>query len=843
MNNNYTPSTEVKEQTRLALEQAAAALRGESQTPPPQTFFESIAMPLTTRGWSVIPLFPKDKGVHTRLVPSPLTMKSNNPAQIRAWGQLEPFANVGVYAEQHEGGLLFLDKDGAVNLREKYERETGKPFPKTLLVRSSSAGNGIAKGHWYFYQTPRTLALPKNIGEELTGGLFSLRVKNQYVASIGSIHPTTGLPYTIVEDYPVIPMPDDLLDWLLKKTQKSSAGAVNEKPPVNAEVDGPPIPHGSHDNTLRDIARKLRGVEGLDEEELYERLVAICEKRCVNYGADYLDMCRKHARNTAAKFAPNPPVKALAMSGSTTNPYTPQETAQSAPQAAPAEPQPWGEVLPLDTILSPVLPFPLESLPLAIRPWCKDVAERMSVPLDFTAIAALVTLSGVVGRRAFVYPKEFDKDWKESIAISGGNVADSGKKKTPVWKAMQNPVVEQEMDWRREYAEASAKYEKARIAYLQAGAIVRDAEKKGKSAEVPADVAAIANGPEPQEPEKPSRLMLNDATPEKMHSQLGENPRGLLYYRDELASWVSELDKEGRETQRGIFLSAMNGDDAYAMDRIGRGEVFAIMCLTMCGNFQPEMLRNFLSDARNTQDGLVQRFPLLIWTDDPEQKRADRSVDKTAQQAYRTVVRALASMGEESVGLHFQTDAQATYNLWDDALETKIALEESQAKKSHMSKWHGMMPRVAALLQLVDSVTPVRAVNLDSGGTTATPQYGVASGHLRIDLQHTQMAIELFRYLESHMHRVYDSGYSRWQQAEAALAARIHNDELPDGMTARDIHRKHWAGMTKARVEDIEMALETLEELGWVRSAIASTPQGGRPTRRWEINPAAKGAF
>lgn len=182
------------------------------------TFFESIALPLISRGWKVAPCYPKQKQVHTVLVPRPLEMQSNDSAQTHAWGLAEPNANVCVYAEQVEGGLCFVDKDGDISLIEKFERETGKKFPQTLLVQSSVAANGTPKGHWYFLQTPRTVALEKNISENKTGGLFSLRVKNEYVTSIGSIHPT-GQPYKIADDVSIIPMPDDFLDWLLAQVK------------------------------------------------------------------------------------------------------------------------------------------------------------------------------------------------------------------------------------------------------------------------------------------------------------------------------------------------------------------------------------------------------------------------------------------------------------------------------------------------------------------------------------------------------------------------------------------------------------------------------------------------
>jgi hypothetical protein len=39
----------------------------------------------------------------------------------------------------------------------------------------------------------------------------------------------------------------------------------------------------------------------MEEEAIYTALVEICEKRCENYGSDYLQMCRKHAHNICLK--------------------------------------------------------------------------------------------------------------------------------------------------------------------------------------------------------------------------------------------------------------------------------------------------------------------------------------------------------------------------------------------------------------------------------------------------------------------------------------------------------------------------------------------------------------
>jgi putative DNA primase/helicase len=203
------------------------------------TFFESIAIPLARdRGWKIAPCYPKKKEVHTKLVPQPLKQMSKSVAQIHAWAKQEPNANVCVYAKQIEGGLCFLDRDGELDIWQAYREETGKDF-NTLEVQSSPG-----KSHFYFLQTPKTVALKKNITEKDTDGWFSFRVKNEYVCSIGSIHPKTGEPYKIVNDVPVIPMPDALVDWLHKQIK------VKDKSPSGNRTKTTKIPRGQRYTAL-----------------------------------------------------------------------------------------------------------------------------------------------------------------------------------------------------------------------------------------------------------------------------------------------------------------------------------------------------------------------------------------------------------------------------------------------------------------------------------------------------------------------------------------------------------------------------------------------------------------
>jgi hypothetical protein len=59
------------------------------------------------------------------------------------------------------------------------------------------------------------------------------------------------------------------------------------------------------------------------------------------------------------------------------------------------------------------LPVPrLENrlIPAALRGWVADIADRGSFPLEYPATAAIVGLSGLIGRRIALRPKRAD-DW------------------------------------------------------------------------------------------------------------------------------------------------------------------------------------------------------------------------------------------------------------------------------------------------------------------------------------------------------------------------------------------------------------------------------------------------
>jgi putative DNA primase/helicase len=333
--------------------------------------------------------------------------------------------------------------------------------------------------------------------------------------------------------------------------------------------------------------------------------------------------------------------------------------------------------------------------------------------------------------------------------------------------------------------------------------------------------------PEPVQPgdppEKPilKRIVVNDSTHEALHVILSENPSGVLVCRDELTGWLASLDKPGREDSRAFYLQAWNGNSAFTVDRIGRGTIHESICLSLLGGIQPARLRAYLADAVDDgpgDDGLIQRFQLLVWPDPIPWKGTDRPPDHAAAQRVEHAFRKLVQMDcETPARFKFSSDAQELFNAWRDELEsTKLrGSNEPPALIAHLSKYRSLMPSLALLFELADRSSSSR--NFD------------------VSLAHAAQAASFCNYLESHARRIYSCIVSKPAHAARVLADRIKEGKLGAAFTARDVYRKGWTGLLGADL--VTHAIEILEDAGWIRLAAADS-KTGRPSPLYTVNPA-----
>jgi putative DNA primase/helicase len=491
----------------------------------------------------------------------------------------------------------------------------------------------------------------------------------------------------------------------------------------------------------------------------------------------------------------------------------------------------WPKPEPILNELPPVEAFSQALLPDSFRPLVADVAERMQVPIDFPAVVITLCLAGAVNRRAVIQPMANDTSWVVVPNLWGGIIAMPGLKKSPVISAVTRPLNQIQTEWRREHEEALKGYVREKEEYELRRAAWRDTYKAASRKRNPAP-----DRPEDELPEEPilRRLIGNDATFEALHQTMSENPAGILVIRDELTGWWSQLDRAGREGERGFCLQAWNGDTGYTIDRIGRGTITVeACCMSMLGGIQPGRLRSYLVDALKdgpSNDGLIQRFQLLVWPDTaPDWSYVDRAPDAASEEQAARVFRRLVELDAENPArFRFASEAQQLFIEWLAELEAKIRGDELHtALISHLSKYRSLMPSLALLFELADRVG---FVGFEGSSLGCSENF--------VSLGHTRQAAAWCEYLESHARRVYSCIVTPQLRAARELADKIkHRKVGTDGFfSCREVYLKGWSGLDLP--EAVRLAAEVLQDAGWVRElSVESGPSGGRPSSRYEVNP------
>jgi hypothetical protein len=320
----------------------------------------------------------------------------------------------------------------------------------------------------------------------------------------------------------------------------------------------------------------------------------------------------------------------------------------------------WEEPVSLPEGLPPVARLVPFMVPKPLRGWLVDVSERMQIPLDFVAAAAIVVAGALVGRRVGIYPKRYD-DWLVIPNLWGAVVGRPSLMKSPALAEVMKPLSRLVAEAYEEYQEKKQAYETEVMVADATKAALRDelkttAKKAVKSGDR-SELNKIARRSQDAElPEEPvlRRYKSEDSTVEKLTEILLENSRGILIHRDELSGWLRNLDKQGREGDRSFYLEGWNGSGSFDVDRIGRGSLhIPALCLSLLGGIQPGPIGAYVYQATQGEqgdDGLLQRFQVLVWPDPPASWRnVDRWPENDAKNRAYKVFRQLDALDPQKL--------------------------------------------------------------------------------------------------------------------------------------------------------------------------------------------------
>ena len=474
-----------------------------------------------------------------------------------------------------------------------------------------------------------------------------------------------------------------------------------------------------------------------------------------------------------------------------------------------------------------VAPFEHDLLPDTLAPWVRDIAERLQCPPDFVAVAAMVALAVVVGRKVAIRPKRHDT-WAVIANLWALVIGRPGIMKTPAIEATFGPLDRLMARALEEHDQATQRFEADKMAAkLRAEAREKKARERLKNNHE----ANLGDLLTPSTIEAPTlrRYRTNDTSTASLGELLRQNPNGMLVYRDELVSLLKGLDKEDQAEGRGFYLTGWNGDSPYTLDRIGRGLYLHIpaLCISLLGGTQPGRLAEYTGQAIRggaADDGLIQRFGLMVWPDPVATWRnVDRPPDHTAECIAYAVFDRLDRLDPASIGaqqdhnldghpiglpyLRFSAEALSHFQEWHEALEKRLRSGELHpALESHYSKYRKLVPALALLIYLADD------------------------GRGEIGEDATLKALAWAEYLETHANRVYGAVTQAEVAAAKAILRRIERGDLQAPFTTRDVWRPGWAGLSDRAL--VGRALELLADYGHLTVEV-DRETGGRPATRY----------
>jgi len=458
----------------------------------------------------------------------------------------------------------------------------------------------------------------------------------------------------------------------------------------------------------------------------------------------------------------------------------------------------------------------------------------MGFPKHATLLSAFVAAGALIGNTMRVQPKNKDHTWVETPNLYGAIIAEPGKGKTPSTTEGLRFITEINNQRRREHEadkanrKAALNSDKRRLAQLVTALEAATTESEQET--LAQEYAALEVAIEKSSGVTHRTLIVKDSTIQKtaeIHSK-EVNRSGMLVYREELQAVFGRMKAAGHEGDRAFYLEASDGGKSSDTHRISRGsEYVPTLTISLFGSMQPWVVEQLTNQAVSGvgDDGLLERFQLTAWLEHstvglnrpPDESALEQARNSFAHLDQLTQEREQSLEPGDFLRVAFDDDAQ---KLMDEFSEEAHAIANDTASglnpgfRSHIAKARGVVARLALIYYMLDKAT--------------------GSNRTHISAIHAQKAIGLMRFLHRHAERTYRVHEKPNDSKLSRLRTELSDGTIPDGISTRELSRKHKYFGEKR--EEYDPLLETATDLGWIR--IEEVPNTrGEPTRLIHINP------
>ena len=469
-------------------------------------------------------------------------------------------------------------------------------------------------------------------------------------------------------------------------------------------------------------------------------------------------------------------------------------------------------------------PFPLAVLPPLLAEFVAEVAESKQTPADLPGLLVLSVL-GALG--ALRFKVQVKPGYHEPLNLFVAVVMEPGSRKSAVFRAVTEPLMQLELEMQRRWAPEAALAREQRLA--DEGRLKYLRERIAKEAEAPQrgllqqEAAALSEAL--ADPPVQPRLLVDDVTPEKLVGLLAEQGGRLALMSSEGGVFGMMAGRYGREggPNLDVYLKGHAGDP-LRVDRVGRqSETVSDPALTVALTVQPDVLRNLANQPGFRGRGLIARFLFAL----PESLVGSRQFeveqcDDLSSESYCALVKALGRWvfsWDEPRTLRLSPKGLLVWQAWAQEVEREQRQGEPLAPlRDWASKLAGASIRIAGGLHLASQAAAAEKTTIISAETVAS-------------------ACLLGRYLRSHALAAFGlMAADPAEQLAERILAWLKERRLGE-FSLRDSYRA-----LKAAPSETTEALRLLEQLGWVRRL--SLPEtGGRPSSpRWAVHPSLKNA-
>jgi Protein of unknown function (DUF3987)/RepB DNA-primase from phage plasmid len=459
---------------------------------------------------------------------------------------------------------------------------------------------------------------------------------------------------------------------------------------------------------------------------------------------------------------------------------------------------------PVDRWANAGAPGPLapNTAPKIVEDYGQDRGNRLGVEAGAVVAATLTALGSLIPAGNELQMRQFDPHWKVKAILWLALVGDPSSNKSATINAAVAPVRHVEAGWRRDYARAKR---------AEAAAEQKAAEGDGAAAAENADDVWDKSEP------RFRRQTVNDVTVEALQKVLSENPDGVLYLNDELASLFGSMDayRQRAGKDRPFWLQAKEGGP-YTVDRATKAPMFIPnTAASILGGIQPDKIKKLIPELAS--DGMLQRFQTIMLqrTGDGEDMMPNEKLDT----AINELAESLA--GAPSAGLYrFAPEAAGEL-----AVIQAFRAKEAKQHDGPLAEWLGKLPNEYGRLALTFHFLEWYSTDLSQLlGDDPPPELISLATAQRARRFLTDFAFPHTRAFYSQ--RTANEQHADWI-AEFILARGL------TAITAREIYRAYPA-LRKKR-EQIPAAMQRLIADAWVHVAKCDR-RSGTPIA-WIVNP------